>query len=287
MPFKSEAQRRWMWMMRPQMAERWEKESRKGKKVAELLAGGKASEPGAKRPKPAQMAMGAKVEREHTRNPALAREIASDHLAEIPDYYTRLQKMEREAKMGKKTAAYETGARAAIEAGGDPQSLYFGLRAADDSRLHMFHELEAMDEGERDRYLADMSARNHRLAMTTANITAKTAAYEAALIKVAKASRGGEWKPYAAMAALPVVGAGSGAAIKALVNWSEKLPVGAGARRGAGIGGAIGLGAAGLIGLSRLLDKADPSGRSFQAAVSLAPAALAVGGAMVDPKGRD
>jgi hypothetical protein len=41
-----------------------------------------------------QLAMGVKVEMEHTTNPKIAREIARDHLAEIPDYYTRLAKME-------------------------------------------------------------------------------------------------------------------------------------------------------------------------------------------------
>jgi hypothetical protein len=44
-----------------------------------------------------QLAMGAKIEREHTHSDSKAREIARDHLAEIPDYYTRLKKMEREA----------------------------------------------------------------------------------------------------------------------------------------------------------------------------------------------
>lgn len=41
-----------------------------------------------------QMAMGKKVEREHTNDPALAEEISSDHLSELPDYYSRLKKME-------------------------------------------------------------------------------------------------------------------------------------------------------------------------------------------------
>jgi len=55
---------------------------------------------------PKEMAMGVKVEMEHTGDPALAKEIASDHLVEISDYYTRLKKMEAEAeKPGKKAAA--------------------------------------------------------------------------------------------------------------------------------------------------------------------------------------
>jgi len=44
-----------------------------------------------------QLKMGIKVEMEHTTNPLLAKKIAFDHLAEIPDYYTRLAKMEKEA----------------------------------------------------------------------------------------------------------------------------------------------------------------------------------------------
>lgn len=45
-----------------------------------------------------QLAMGIKVEREHTDDDDIAEAIAKDHLAEIPDYYTRLAKMEEQAK---------------------------------------------------------------------------------------------------------------------------------------------------------------------------------------------
>jgi hypothetical protein len=45
-----------------------------------------------------ELEMGAKVEREHVHNDDLAREVAMDHLTEIPDYYTRLKKMEDAAK---------------------------------------------------------------------------------------------------------------------------------------------------------------------------------------------
>lgn len=47
---------------------------------------------------PEQIEKGKKIEREHTDDPNLTVEIAKDHLAEIPDYYTRLEKMEKEAK---------------------------------------------------------------------------------------------------------------------------------------------------------------------------------------------
>ena len=41
--------------------------------------------------------MGIEVEKEHVDDPTITVEIAKDHLAEIPDYYTRLKKMEEEA----------------------------------------------------------------------------------------------------------------------------------------------------------------------------------------------
>lgn len=41
-----------------------------------------------------QLAKGVKVEREHTTNELIAREIALDHISEFPDYYDRLAKVE-------------------------------------------------------------------------------------------------------------------------------------------------------------------------------------------------
>ncbi len=43
-----------------------------------------------------ELEMGIKVEMEHTKNKAIAKRITLDHLAELPDYYTRLLKMEKE-----------------------------------------------------------------------------------------------------------------------------------------------------------------------------------------------
>lgn len=45
-----------------------------------------------------QLQLGIKIEMEHTDDPLMAKEIAKDHLFEIKDYYSRLIKMEREAK---------------------------------------------------------------------------------------------------------------------------------------------------------------------------------------------
>jgi hypothetical protein len=45
-----------------------------------------------------QIKKGIKVEREHTNTDKVAREIAKDHLFEFPDYYDRLEKMEKKAE---------------------------------------------------------------------------------------------------------------------------------------------------------------------------------------------
>jgi predicted GNAT family acetyltransferase len=45
-----------------------------------------------------EIEMGIKIEREHTNSNKLAKEISMDHLSEIPDYYTRLKKMEKEGE---------------------------------------------------------------------------------------------------------------------------------------------------------------------------------------------
>lgn len=45
---------------------------------------------------PKALAMGIKVEREHTDDHHLAEEIAMDHLTEDPHYYTKLAKMEKD-----------------------------------------------------------------------------------------------------------------------------------------------------------------------------------------------
>ena len=72
--------------------------------ITDLLQSGKAKNKGTYDAK--QMAMGLKVEHEHTEGTKLpkfmqdilARKISKDHLKEIPDYYTRLKKMEDQAK---------------------------------------------------------------------------------------------------------------------------------------------------------------------------------------------
>ncbi len=45
-----------------------------------------------------QIEIGKKIEMEHTDNEEIAIEISKDHLWEFSDYYTRLQKMEKEGE---------------------------------------------------------------------------------------------------------------------------------------------------------------------------------------------
>lgn len=54
---------------------------------------------------PAQIEKGIKVELEHTGDAEKARDIAKDHLVEIPDYYDRLEKMEEGADKKEQSAA--------------------------------------------------------------------------------------------------------------------------------------------------------------------------------------
>ena len=45
-----------------------------------------------------ELRRGVQVEMEHTTDPQIARKIACDHLREFPDYYSRLSRMEEEAR---------------------------------------------------------------------------------------------------------------------------------------------------------------------------------------------
>lgn len=60
----------------------------------QLIPGGKAKDKDVSKYDPEQIAMGIKVEMEHTANPAIALEITMDHLEENPKYYTHLKEME-------------------------------------------------------------------------------------------------------------------------------------------------------------------------------------------------
>lgn len=68
------------------------------KKIKDLMEddipGGLADEKPELTVRPQEVEMGVEVEMEHTDNPRMAVEIALDHLAEDPEYYTKLKKME-------------------------------------------------------------------------------------------------------------------------------------------------------------------------------------------------
>ena len=68
------------------------------KEETEHIEGGRAEGQPDSRYDPNQLAIGTKIEMEHTNDREIAKEIAKDHLEEIPDYYTRLNAMEREAR---------------------------------------------------------------------------------------------------------------------------------------------------------------------------------------------
>lgn len=67
------------------------------KRSGEILKGGLGDNKPDKDFNKKQIKEGIKTELEHTPNRQLAKEIAKDHLTEIPDYYSRLSKMEKSA----------------------------------------------------------------------------------------------------------------------------------------------------------------------------------------------
>lgn len=97
MPFKSKRQQRWMYANEPEMARRWSKETDLSA-LPELkdffpdrLHGGKADRRSPSDFEPEELRMGIRHELEHTDDRAIAREIAMDHLAEDPHYYSDLK----------------------------------------------------------------------------------------------------------------------------------------------------------------------------------------------------
>ena len=65
------------------------------------LKGGKGDQLSPEEVHPKELQKGIQHEMEHTNDPDVAEEIALDHLAEDPLYYTHLDKMEREVKKKK------------------------------------------------------------------------------------------------------------------------------------------------------------------------------------------
>jgi hypothetical protein len=71
------------------------------KLLGSVVAEGLSNKGEKKKINPEQLAMGIKVEMEHTSNKIIAEKIARDHLTEFPDYYTALAEMEKNLKMNK------------------------------------------------------------------------------------------------------------------------------------------------------------------------------------------
>jgi len=61
-----------------------------------------------------QLELGIKVEKEHTKNLEIAKNIALQHLEELPDYYTRLKKAEKSPVKEQYTRIQSSGATYAI-----------------------------------------------------------------------------------------------------------------------------------------------------------------------------
>lgn len=92
------------------------------KSAAEIIRGGKADWMKDDRFSDKQLRMGVSIEKEHTKNPRLAKEIAKDHLVEDKNYYTHLKEMED--KYVEKKAFWSGFEKAAKEEGGKPISPY-------------------------------------------------------------------------------------------------------------------------------------------------------------------
>jgi hypothetical protein len=83
-----------------------------------------------------QLRKGIEIEYEHTNDPDISREISIDHIAEIPDYYDRLIKMEKDAEQKLReamTAATTFGSGGTVGQMGGKQSSDF--YATGDTRI--------------------------------------------------------------------------------------------------------------------------------------------------------
>lgn len=75
-------------------------ESKLARMATDAIPGGKAAGKPDSDFSPAALKQGQKVELEHTTSPAIAKEIAKDHLVEDPQYYDKLKQVESRANAG-------------------------------------------------------------------------------------------------------------------------------------------------------------------------------------------
>ena len=107
--------------------------------------------------------MGIKVEMEHVDDESLAREIALDHLFEIPDYYTRLDKMEKEAKKDMKEKEVKTEGKENITEFARRMRELAGLADGNQSKsLNTVQNGESSFEGGATFYAKDMMTSNEK-----------------------------------------------------------------------------------------------------------------------------
>ncbi len=89
-------------------------------KVADAVPGGLADEVPRSEFDPKSLEAGKKVEMEHTDDPEIAKEIATDHLHEFPRYYSALSEMEKNLETKKEKKAFDESYLAKQEARRDP-----------------------------------------------------------------------------------------------------------------------------------------------------------------------
>jgi len=111
-----------------------------------------------------QIEIGKKIEMEHVDDAKLAEEISMDHLEEIPDYYTRLKKMEKEAKKELSNEAKRFMALSGVKEGdkkfltnesfsesseASPKLPQIEEKEKDDLTIHVFEQMN-VEPGEND-----------------------------------------------------------------------------------------------------------------------------------------
>jgi len=147
------------------------------KQTEDKLKGGLADNKPASDFDPDQMEMGKKVELEHTDDPQLAEEIAKDHLDEIKDYYTRLNKMEDEAPKSAAAACDTPGEK--IRSKGKGRGEAHGKGEGPLGRVRQMLEDEekkaALTRAERGIYENEDAKRRHFSAMMASESPMKTA----------------------------------------------------------------------------------------------------------------
>lgn len=97
----------------------------------DMLPGGKGDKLDEKDVDPAELARGIEVELEHTKNRRLAKEIALDHLAEDPRYYTKLKRIHSESDKPPR----RNQRRAQIGDSSDKEAFYASLRRKGDDAI--------------------------------------------------------------------------------------------------------------------------------------------------------